>query len=113
MIAAIAARLGSHAFAGLVGKGFERLRCDSVPEPIKRALCPLRVGAGLVADGLQLGHTRFEHRIGHIRNSVFDGIVEALEFGFRFGRTLAQFGDMRRSALGAVLPAVEHARRTR
>ncbi|UWU76373.1 hypothetical protein N2603_41975 [Bradyrhizobium huanghuaihaiense] len=41
-------------------------------------------------------------RIGDVSDAVFDGVVEALEFGFRFGRTLAQFGDMRRSALGAL-----------
>ena len=37
-----------------------------------------------------------EHRIGHVSDSVFDGIVQPLEFGFCLGRTLAQFGHMHR-----------------
>jgi hypothetical protein len=73
---------------------------------IERTLGPICVGAGLVADGLQLGHALPEHRIGH----VSDGVVQPLEFGFRFGRTLAQFGDMRRSALGTFFPAMEDGR---
>ncbi len=110
MVAAVAARLGPHAPAGLAGEGFERLRRDARPEPIERALGPLCVGAGLIADGLQLGHTLLEHRIGDISDSVFDGVVEALQFGIRFGCTLAQFGDVRRSALAALLATVEHTR---
>jgi hypothetical protein len=60
---------------------------------------PLCVCAGLIADGLQLGHTLLERRIGHASDAIFDGVVEALELGFRFGCTLAQFGNMRRPAL--------------
>ena len=40
--------------------------------------------------------------------AVLDRVVEPLELGVCFGRTLAQFGDMRCSALRAFLPAVEH-----
>lgn len=39
----------------------------------------------------------------YVRDSVFDRVVQSLEFGVLLGRTLAQFGDMRRSALGALL----------
>jgi hypothetical protein len=43
--------------------------------PIERALGPLCVGAGLVADGLQLGHAFLEQRIGDVRDAVFDRFV--------------------------------------
>ncbi len=60
--------------------------------------------------GLQLGHALPEQRIGDVSDAVFDRVVQPLEFGFRFGRTLAQFGNMRHSALRAFLAAVEYAR---
>ena len=61
MVAAVAAAgLDPHAPAGLAGEGFQCLRCDTWPEPINHALGPLRVGASLIADGLQLNHTLLE-----------------------------------------------------
>src|SRR5438034_1965943 len=110
MIAAVATGLGPHAPAGLAGEGFQCLRCDARPQPIKRTRGPLCVGASLIADGLQLVHTLLEHRIGHVRDSALNGVVQPLEFGFRLGTSLAQFGDMRRSALGAFLAAIKHSR---
>ncbi|WP_454627266.1 hypothetical protein [Bradyrhizobium cenepequi] len=95
---------------GLAGEGLESLGCDARPSPIQRTLGPICVGAALVADGLQLGHALLEQRIGHVSDAVFDGVVEALEFGFRLGRTLAQFGNMRRSTNGALLPAIQNGR---
>ncbi len=108
VIAAIAAGLGAHALAGLPGKRFERLRCDVRSDPFKRTLGPLCVGVGLIANGLQLGNAALQHRVGKIGNAVLDGVVEPLELGVDFGRTLAQFGDMRRPTLGALFPAVQH-----
>jgi hypothetical protein len=83
--------------------------CDR-PSPIKHTLGPLCVGAGLIADGLQLGYAVLEHRVGDVSDAVLDGVVQALEFGFSLGRTLAQFGDMRCSALRAFLPAMQDRR---
>jgi hypothetical protein len=40
VVAAVSARLGLHAPAGLAGERFQRLRCDARPEPIKRTLGP-------------------------------------------------------------------------
>src|ERR1700737_5620084 len=77
---------------------------------VLRTLGPLCVGAGLIVDGFELGYAPLEHRIGHVSDSVFEGVVKPLELGTCFGRTLAQFGDVRRWALGALLPAVEHTR---
>lgn len=77
------------------------------PGPIERALGALCVRAGLVADGLQLDHARLEHRVGHVGDSVFDRVVQPLELGFCFRSALAQFGNMRCSALGALLSAVQ------
>ena len=104
----VAARLGTHARASLPGECFESLRRDARPEPIQRTLGPLSVGAGLIADGLQLGNSVLQHRVGKIGDAVLDRVVEPLELGVGFGRPLAQFGDMRRSALGALLATVEH-----
>ena len=84
------------------------LRVDARPEPVDRILGPLCVGAGLIADRLELGNTVLQHRVRKIRDAVFDRIIEPLEFGICFARALAQFGDMRRSALRALLAAVEH-----
>jgi hypothetical protein len=53
---------------------------------------PLCVGAGLIADGLEFSHTLLEHRVGHISDSVFDSVAEALELGFHLSGALAQFG---------------------
>lgn len=84
-------------------------RCSA--QPIKRAGNPLRVGAGLVADGPQLDHALPKHRIGDVSDSVFDDVVQPLEFGFCLGRTPAQFGNMRRSAFRALLSTVKHTRK--
>src|SRR3984893_4318786 len=42
--------------------------------------------------------------------AILDRVVKPLEFGVCLGRTLAQFGDMRRSALRAFLAAIENGR---
>jgi hypothetical protein len=76
VIATVAAALGPHAPSGLAGEGHEHLRRDARPKPIKRALGPLCVGAGLIADSLQLGHTLPQHWIGYVSDSVFDGAVD-------------------------------------
>jgi hypothetical protein len=55
---------------------------------------PLSGGAGLIADCLQLGHTLLAHRIGHLRASIFDRVVEVLELGLRLRPSLAEFGNM-------------------
>jgi hypothetical protein len=44
------------------------------------------------------GNAVLQHGVGKIGDAVLDGVVEPLELGVRFGRTLAQFGDLRRSA---------------
>ena len=93
---AVAAVLAPHALAGCPGKCLESLRCDSRSGPFDRVLGPLCVGSGLIADGLQVCHAFLEHRIGDVGDSVFNRVVQSLEFGF--GCALAQFGDMRRSA---------------
>jgi hypothetical protein len=71
VVAAIAARLDSHAPAGLAGEGFQ---CLGVMLGPTRSSAPTdrSVGAGLVADGLQLGHAFLEQRVGHVGDSVFD-----------------------------------------
>ena len=74
MVTAVAAGFGPHAPARLAGEGFERLGCDARSSPIESTLGPLCVSAGLVADGLQLGHALFEHRIGDVGDSIFDRI---------------------------------------
>ena len=51
------------------------------------------------------GRAPLEHRIGDVRDSVFDGVVEALEFGLHFGRALAQFCNMRRYVPHAAISA--------
>jgi len=55
-IAPVAAALGPHPLAGRSGKSLDRLRCDGRPLSFYRALGPLSVGAGLIADRLQLGN---------------------------------------------------------
>ncbi|WP_312014287.1 MULTISPECIES: hypothetical protein [unclassified Bradyrhizobium] len=110
MVAAVTARLSSHPPAGLAGEGLECLGCDAWPSPIKRALGPLCVSTGLIPDALQLGHALLEQRIGDVSDPVFDRVVQPLELGFRLGRTLSQFGNMRRSALGASFPAIKDSR---
>ena len=94
MIAAITAGLSPHALAGLPGEGLQGLRCDSRSRAIDRFLGALCVSAGLIADGLELGNAVLQHWVGEIGNAVLDGVVEPLELGFCFGRTLAQFGNM-------------------
>jgi len=69
---------------------------------------PLSVGAGLVSGGLQLSNAVLQQGVSEIGNAVLDGVVEPLEPGVRFGRSLAQCGDMRGSALSAFFSAVEH-----
>src|SRR4030081_2758137 len=46
-------------------------------EPIKRPLGPLSIGAGLIADGLQLGNAVLQHVVGVIGDAVLDRVVDA------------------------------------
>ena len=71
-----------------------------------RTLGPLCVGAGLIADDPQLGHTVLEHRVGAVGDAVLDGVVEALELGFPLSRTL------RNSAICAVWRSARSFRRS-
>jgi hypothetical protein len=64
----------------------------------------------LVARGLQFTDAVFQRRVGQIGDAILDRVVAALEFGFRLGRALGQFGNMRRSALRALFPAMEDGR---
>jgi hypothetical protein len=86
------------------------LRCDARPEAFDRVLGPLCVTAGLVADRLELSNSVLQHRVREIGDAVLDRVVKPLEFGVCLAGSLAQFGDMRCSALRTLLTAVEHAR---
>jgi hypothetical protein len=108
VVAPVAAAVCTHALAGLPGECFESLWRDARPKPIERTLSPLCVSTGLIANRLQLGNAILQQRIREIGDAVLDGVVQPLEFGVCLGRTLAKFGDMRCSALGALLAAVEH-----
>jgi hypothetical protein len=97
VIAAVAAGLGAHAPAGLPGKRLERLRCNARALPFYRALGPLSVSVGLIADSLQLGNTVLQQRVGKIGDAILDGVVEPLELGVDFGRALATRCDILRT----------------
>jgi hypothetical protein len=84
------------------------LPCDARPEPIQRTLGPLSVSTGLIADGFQFNNAILQHRVGEIGNAVLDRVVEPLELGVRFGRSLAQCGNVCRLPLGPLPAAVEH-----
>ena len=81
---------------------------DVRPEPFDRVLGPLCVSTGLIADHLELGNSVLQHRVREIGDAVLDRVVEPLEFGVCFAGSLARFGDMRCSALRALLATVEH-----
>ncbi len=70
---------------------------------------PLGVGLGLVPDGLEAVDAVFQGWIVNVGHACLDGVVEALEPQFRFGRTLVQFGDMLATTFGLLLPSVENA----
>ena len=105
-----AAVVGPHSLAGCPGKRSESLRHDGRPGPINRILGPLCVKAGLVACCFEFGDTVLQLGIREIGNAILDGVVEPPEFGIRLGRPLAQVGNVRPSALGAILAAIEHVR---
>jgi hypothetical protein len=107
VIATVAAALGSHPSAGLPGECFERLGRDARTAPFDGVLDPLCVSVSLIADRRELRNSVLQHRVGEIGDAVLDRVVEPLEFGICFACPLTQFGEMRRSALGALLPAVE------
>jgi hypothetical protein len=58
------------------------------PAPFDRILGPLRVKAGLIARGLQLGDPVLQHGVRQIGDAVLDRVVEPLEFGVCLGRAL-------------------------
>jgi hypothetical protein len=74
VVATVTAALGTHAPASLPGECFERLRRDARPEPIDCILGPLCVGAGLIADRLELRNSVLEHRVGQIGDAVLDRV---------------------------------------
>jgi hypothetical protein len=110
VVATIAAAFCPHPLAGLPGERFESLRCDARPEPVDRVLGPLCVGADLIADCLELRNSVLQHWVCEIRDAILNRVVEPLEFGGSFGSPLAQFGDVRCSAFGALFSAIEHGR---
>jgi hypothetical protein len=77
VIAAIAAALGPHPLAGRSGKQLYRLRCDGRTLSIYRALGPLSVGMGLIADGFQLGDAVLQRQVREIGHAIFNGVVES------------------------------------
>jgi hypothetical protein len=76
------------------------------PNPFYRALGPLSVSTGLVADRLQFGDAVLQNHVRKIGDAIFDGVIEPLQVCL--SRPHAQFGDMRRLALGSLLAAVEN-----
>lgn len=81
VIAAAAAALGPHPLAGRPGKGLDRLGGDGWPQSFYRALGPLSIGSGLIADRFQCGIAILQHQVGKIGDAVLNGVVEPLELG--------------------------------
>ena len=78
-----------------------------MPRALEHRLCPLGIGLGLIADGLEAIDPIFQRRVVQIGHARLDGVIEALEAEFRFGRTLVQFGDMVAALFGVFFSAVE------
>ena len=72
-----------------LGEGAHHLRGNGVAAGFfKHGLGALGIGLRLIADGLEALDAILERRVADIGHSGFNCVVEALEPGFRFRRTL-------------------------
>ena len=109
MIAAVAAAFEPDALAGGPGELAQHLRRDRLaPRVLKHGLGALGVDLGLIADGLEAVDAVLERRVVQVGDAHLDGVVEALEPGFRFRCAPVQLGDVLAPALGPLLPPVKH-----
>lgn len=51
------------------------------PQSFYRALGPLSIGSGLIADRFQFGIAILQHQVEEIGDAVLNGVVEPLELG--------------------------------
>ena len=108
MVAAVAAAGQADAFAGLAGEGCDMVPCDRRAGALGGLAGARGVGLGLVAGGLQLGHPFLQRRVVQVRHAALDGVIETPEPRIGLGGALVQLGDVRVTALGPFLPAVEN-----
>ena len=107
MVAAVAAVLRPHARASLPGERLEGVGCDARPGALDRLLGAPCVGAGLIADGLELGNAVLQHWVGEIGNAVLDGVVEPLG-GIMGGELAFDLRDARQRRVPARLQFAGH-----
>lgn len=89
MVAAIATPFKADTPPRGFGEGAHHLRSNGLAAGVlKHGLGALGIGLRLIADGLQAVDAVLKRRVADIGHSGFDGVVEALEPGFRFRRTL-------------------------
>ncbi|WP_030540348.1 MULTISPECIES: hypothetical protein [Alphaproteobacteria] len=109
MIPPIAALAAPDAFACATRKSPDHGRGDgAVAGAVEQGLRPVGVGPGLIADDLEAGDAFLERRVVKIGDARLDGVVEALEAQFRFGRAPLQFGDVVPATLGLIVATAEH-----
>ncbi|MCQ9156275.1 hypothetical protein JZX93_11965 [Acidomonas methanolica] len=80
----------------------------AVAGAVEQGLRPVGVGPGLIADDLEAGDALLECRVVKIGDARLDGVVNALEAQFRFGRPPLQFGDVLPATLGLIVTAAEN-----
>jgi len=91
MIPPIAALCAPDTLAGTVGKSLDHRRGDrDQARAVENRLHPVGVGPGLIANNLETGDALLERLVVKVGDACLDGVVEALEAQFRFGRRMAR-----------------------
>jgi hypothetical protein len=75
---------------------------------LKHSLCPLGVALGLIPDRLEAVDAVLEGGVVDIGNTLFNGVVKALQSQVRFRRAFAEFGDMRAATLALLVTSIEN-----
>ncbi|MDD2876268.1 MAG: hypothetical protein PHT60_03460 [Acidiphilium sp.] len=109
MVAAITTAFKADMPARGFGEGAHHLRSNGLAAGVlKHGLGALGIGLRLIADGLEAVDAVLERRVVQVGDTRLDGVVEALEARFGFGRTPVQFANVLMLALGSLLSPVEH-----
>ncbi len=89
MVAAIATPFKADTPPRGFGEGTHHLRSNGLAAGVlKHGLGALGIDLRLIADGLEAVDTVLERRVVQVGDTRLDGVVEALEPGIRFRRTL-------------------------
>lgn len=96
-------------FAGLDPKPAQEFQRHAIIVALAAIFGRVRIGPRRVASSLQLDNPPLEVGIVHFSETIFNGLVQPSQLGFRVRSLLPQLGDPPLQASGVFLPALKQA----